>query len=106
MEKEVLQNKISGIFIASQGLGEALGPVLGSVFEELVGFRSSQDIVALVLLGFMILYFIFCGRKTILDKIPLVKDHLNPLLEAAKKVEEREQQDKQDDKDENIYLPP
>jgi hypothetical protein len=41
MEKEILQNKISGLFISSQGIGEALGPILGSVFEELVGFRLS-----------------------------------------------------------------
>jgi len=41
MAEEMLHNKISGLFIASQGLGETLGPVFGSIFEELVGFRSS-----------------------------------------------------------------
>ena len=56
MAEEMLHNKISGIFIASQGLGETLGPVLGSIFEELVGFRSSQDIIAITLLVFMVVY--------------------------------------------------
>lgn len=55
--------------------------MLGSVFEELVGFRLSQDIVALVLLVFMIIYYIFCGRKSLLEKIPEAKDHLSPLLD-------------------------
>jgi hypothetical protein len=41
----------------------------------------------------MILYYIFCGRSSILEKIPQEKDHLNPLLEAARKVEEKEKLD-------------
>jgi len=71
MEEEVLHNKISGLFIASQGLGETLGPVLGSVFEELVGFRSSQDIIAIILLGFMVIYFGFCGGKDMFKRMDL-----------------------------------
>ncbi len=69
MQEEMLHNKISGIFIASQGLGETLGPVLGSVFEELVGFRYSQDIIAGILITFMILYFAVCGGKTMFEKV-------------------------------------
>jgi MFS family permease len=80
MEKEVLQNKISGLFISSQGIGEAMGPILGSVFEELVGFRFSQDIVALVLLAFMIIYYICCGRKALLEKVQEEKANLTPLI--------------------------
>lgn len=84
MEKEVLQNKISGLFISSQGIGEAMGPILGSVFEELVGFRFSQDIVALVLLAFMIIYYICCGRKALLERVPEEKAHLSPLISHDK----------------------
>ena len=55
--------------------------MLGSVFEELVGFRLSQDIVAFVLLVFMIIYYIFCGRRSLLEKVPEQKEHLSPLLD-------------------------
>ncbi len=41
MDIDQLHNSISGLFIAAQGVGETLGPVLGSVFEEFYGFRTS-----------------------------------------------------------------
>jgi hypothetical protein len=84
MEKEVLHNKISGLFISSQGLGETLGPVLGSVFDSLVGFRSSQDIVAFILFGFMMLYFVMCGRRQLLVKNQtVIEPLLNPINDGC-----------------------
>jgi MFS family permease len=71
MAEEMLHNKISGIFIASQGLGETLGPVLGSIFEELVGFRSSQDIIAITLLVFMVVYYLACGKMEMFKRLDL-----------------------------------
>ena len=64
LHEEELHNTISGLFIASQGLGETLGPVLGSTLDHLYGFRTSQDIIACSLLVFMVLYFLFCGNFT------------------------------------------
>ena len=49
-------------------MGETLGPVLGSVFKVNFGFRTSQDIIALTLITFMILYYLVCGRSRIFDK--------------------------------------
>lgn len=40
-DMDQLHNSISGLFIAAQGLGETLGPVLGSVFKVEFGFRTS-----------------------------------------------------------------
>ena len=65
MDMDQLHNSISGLFIAAQGLGETLGPVLGSVFEEYYGFRTSQDILGCIIFGFMIFYFILCGGTKI-----------------------------------------
>jgi MFS family permease len=91
MEKDILKNKISGLFISSQGIGEALGPILGSVFQKVVGFRLSQDIVALVLLSFMILYYLMCGRRSLFDRVEGTVDdakaHLTPLLEEGKQIQ-------------------
>jgi MFS family permease len=56
-----LANQISGLFIACQGLGETLGPVFGSVSENIYGFRITQDILACTLVVFMAAYFLFCG---------------------------------------------
>lgn len=67
--------------------------MLGSVFEELVGFRLSQDIVALVLLVFMIIYYFLCGRSSLLEKIPELKDNLSPLLEDKKVSETKVDQE-------------
>jgi len=62
LDSAELNNNISGMFIACQGIGETLGPVFGSTSENIYGFRVTQDIIAIALLGFMILYFFICGR--------------------------------------------
>lgn len=41
MHEEELHNNISGLFIAAQGIGETIGPMLGSTLTELYGFRSA-----------------------------------------------------------------
>lgn len=89
MDKDRLHNNISGLFIAAQGLGETLGPVLGSVFEEFYGFRTSFDIIGCTLLVFMAIYFFLCGRSTLFTRIsqhvlPASKP-TEPLLDASDK---------------------
>jgi len=39
IDEEELHNNISGLFIAFQGIGETSGPIMGSVLEDLYGFR-------------------------------------------------------------------
>jgi MFS family permease len=72
-DMDQLHNGISGLFIAAQGLGETLGPVLGSVFKVNFGFRLSQDILAISLLCFMVLYYLLCGRSKLFERPPPVK---------------------------------
>ena len=62
---EELNNYISGIFVTSTGVGEFIGPVLGSILNEKYGFRESQDIYANVIIIFAIIYFFCVGHVTI-----------------------------------------
>jgi len=70
LHEDELHNNISGLFIAAQGLGETLGPILGSTFEEFYGFRSAADIIAVSILAFFITYFLFCGRFSMFGAAP------------------------------------
>jgi hypothetical protein len=44
---------------------------MGSVFTEAFGFRTSQDIMSVVVLIAMIFYFIFCGRMKMFTNVNL-----------------------------------
>lgn len=74
LDETELHNQMSGLFIAFQGIGETSGPILGSVFNELVGFRSAQDIMALIMAATMILYFLCCGRTKMFESVGKQKD--------------------------------
>lgn len=65
IDEQELHNNISGLFIAFQGIGETSGPIMGSVFESFYGFRLAQDYMGLIVLFFLILYFVFCGRLSL-----------------------------------------
>ena len=54
-------------------MGEALGPMFGSIFEDRYGFRNSQDIVAIFLILFMIIYFTYCGGLAMFERTELHK---------------------------------
>lgn len=41
-KKEDLSQNISGLFIASLGIGETIGPILGSTLVETIDFASAQ----------------------------------------------------------------
>ena len=66
-DMDQLHNSISGLFIAAQGLGETLGPILGSVFENKYTFRPAVDLLSMILFTFMIIYFFVCGRMSIFE---------------------------------------
>ena len=46
------------------GLGQVLGPLMGASFYAKWGFRTTEDIVALLCIALSILYFIFAGGFT------------------------------------------
>ena len=60
-QKQRVNTLASGLFNASLGLGQTIGPVLSAVLYEAYGFRSTQDIVGLTAVVFGILYFVFGG---------------------------------------------
>jgi MFS family permease len=71
MDENELHNVISGLFIAFQGVGETAGPMLGSLFVSLYGFRRSFDIVGIFVLVTMMLYFLSCGGFTMLKPLKI-----------------------------------
>ena len=58
---EELDNFISGIFVISNGIGEAIGPMLSSHLNEAYGFREAQDIFAFGVIIYAGIYFCFAG---------------------------------------------
>ena len=65
IDQNELNNNVSGLFIAFLGIGEATGPILGSIFEDKYDFRTAIDIMAVIVLTFLVLYFSFCGNLSI-----------------------------------------
>lgn len=65
IDENQLNNNVSGLFIAFQGIGETSGPIMGSVLEFEFGFRSAMDCMGFTAVFFCILYFLLCGRFSI-----------------------------------------
>jgi len=64
-----LDNYIAAVFTISNGVGEAIGPVLSSHLNEAYGFREAQDYYAFGVLSFAIVYFILAGHFKLIFKI-------------------------------------
>ena len=56
-----LNDVAAGMFNASMGIGEAIGPVISSIVNKQLGFSASQDLVGAILSVFSIAYFLACG---------------------------------------------
>ena len=56
---EHANNLLSGLFNCWFGIGQALGPLFGSVIYQTIGFRALCDITAGISVAVSILYFIF-----------------------------------------------
>ena len=69
-----------GLFNAAMGGGQTLGPLVSSLLYDKVGFRWTQDVVALTCIVFAIAYFVFGRGKPRSSK----KDKL---LDEYKKLE-------------------
>ena len=52
-----LNNVIAGYFNSALGIGEAVGPISSGLLVEALGFRSSQDVLASVMLTYALIYF-------------------------------------------------
>ena len=58
----------SGLFNASLGIGQTIGPIASSAFYEAFGFESTQDIVALMCLSYGIIYLVLgTGYRGFID---------------------------------------
>lgn len=68
-ETQRVHSLCSGLYNASLGLGQTLGPTVSALLFAAVGFRKTQDIIAIFCLVFATLYLIFgsgislCGKK-------------------------------------------
>ena len=59
-EKVAVGDLSSGMFDSSILVGELIGPIIAGYLTSATGFENSSSILALILVGYTILYF-FCG---------------------------------------------
>lgn len=50
----------SALFNTALGLGQVLGPLVGAPLYASIGFRKTEDVMALICISFAIIYF-FCA---------------------------------------------
>ena len=56
----------AGVFNSGLGLGQVLGPIFGSYVTQAIDFRNCSDLVGLLLIGYVVIYFLLG------DGIPLI----------------------------------
>lgn len=56
-QEDAVSNYCSGIFNSCLGIGQILGPLFGANVAVVLGFRYTQDIVALICFAYGVLYF-------------------------------------------------
>ena len=57
-QEDIVSARLSGILNAANGLGMALGPLLGALLYDLVGFRLTMALVACAILCHAVFYVI------------------------------------------------
>lgn len=62
-----LNDVAAGLFNASMGLGESVGPVISGVFNVRLGFASSQESLAILIAFFTMAYLVSCANQEICD---------------------------------------
>ena len=60
-QEQVVNDLSSGVFNAFLGLGQVFAPMYGSTVKDLLGFRLTCDIVALICFVFGLFYFLIGG---------------------------------------------
>jgi len=58
-EEHRVHSLCSGLYNASLGVGNTLGPIISSILFDAVGFRHTQDIIAMACIFFGLAYLIF-----------------------------------------------
>jgi MFS family permease len=69
-QEDSVSNYCSGIFNSCLGIGQILGPLFGSNVTVALGFRYTQDIVALINFCYGILYFSLAAGYEGCKKLP------------------------------------
>ena len=88
------ENLISGLFIVFQSIGEAAGPILSSALTEIFDFSTSQELFALILALFWILYFASTGCfKTCSPAFELKDESLEEQKQELVKVKDKTEED-------------
>ena len=76
---EELDNFISGIFVVSNGIGEAIGPLLSSYLNDAYGFREAQDRFAFGIVIYALIYFLCAGHINMLWKTRKERNLTSPV---------------------------
>ena len=73
--EQQLNDLISGMFNMFLGIGQILGPLIGSNLCTMFGFRIMCDIVALICLTFAILYYMICDGGEAISESEWTNEH-------------------------------
>lgn len=56
-----ISDNFSGIFNCAGGLGQIVGPSVAGAIDDKFGYNWTFDVVALVVFGYLLIYFLVCG---------------------------------------------
>jgi len=70
IDSKITENIVAGLYSSFTNLGEAIGPTVSSILVHHFGFQTSQEVYAIFLMTFTILYFSFTGFFTVCMKDP------------------------------------
>lgn len=85
-----LENRISSLFCFATGIGESLGPIVGSSLYTAYGFHFAQEAAATFLICWGLLYFICCGNFHMFYSTPERLSIVHLHTESHVKLQEQE----------------
>lgn len=56
-----ISDNFSGIFNVAGGFGQIVGPSIAGAMNDKIGFNWTFDTIALIIIGYNLIYIIFCG---------------------------------------------
>ena len=74
LECEELNNVIAGYFNSALGIGEAVGPLSAGILVEAIGFRNSADILASLMVLYILVYLVVNGIFALLSPDKKIDD--------------------------------
>ena len=77
-QKQRVNTLASGLFNASLGVGQTVGPIIGALLYEYFGFRETQDMIACFCICYGLLYFICAGGWSAFKSTLMMKDEVEP----------------------------